>query len=126
LIGRRLALEGEQAPDISEVSMVAGESIAGEGIEIGFFGEEIEGRDHVVGVGVDGLVPHLVFERPDAELAPVGEDHAIHAVALGGGGGLEKRKVVLVEGVEVAAGFIFEESDAGLTAATTVAKCVAG
>jgi hypothetical protein len=106
--------------DVAEIGVVVGESIAGESVEIGFFGEEGEGGDHFGDVvrlgaerqGVDGIVPHLVFEGADAELTPVGENHSIHAGAFGWGAGLKEREVVLEEGVEIAGGFVFEEGDA--------------
>ena len=120
----------------SVVGLMTGGFVAREDGETGLPAEVRVGGDHfgkvvVVfnlagGQGGDGLVPHLVFERPDAALTPAGEGHAIDAGAFGCGAGLEGGEVVLKEGVEVVAGFVLEEDDVDLPAAAAVSKGVAG
>ena len=110
------------------VDLVAGGFVAGVGGETGHVAEGIVGGKHAGGLagrGGDGLVPHTVFELPEAALTPASGDHVVDAVAFEWGTGLKERDVLVEEGVEIGAGFVVEEDEAGLAAATTVAKGVA-
>lgn len=85
----------------------------------GEFGDEVAG-----GLRCDGVDPHGPFDCPEAALTPVGDRHLEHAGVFDGVARLKVRGVLLEEGVEIVARFIFEEDD--VLAAESVADGIEG